>query len=440
MFFKVTLFRAWFPALPFIGYWMITFLLYEFGPIINPQLNAFTYFYFFLSMTLFVLGYKKSLNFQRCFPIELSNDWLKVINGYSRRWLRFLAPVAFMGALGFPLDRIMSGAGSFSKTLYETQYVREDQIPTTFLTTLSVIPYSFAFIVIALYFYCHMMRWKVSRFSSFCFWGILGMLCLNAFLSTNRGNFFWVVMYLLFWLYFVQGESLTSWTVIRKHRTLKYVILGLFVFVFIYSFFIAKNRSSSLYLQYEAQIYFHDDRYGLFNSQIDSKTLAAGLQLFTYGTHQYEFIDAFLMKADPFAFRPSMLLGGRLLSQVERVVPGYVPGAVAVGREWVRSAGLPPFAWPSVFGWALVIFGYVGAPLFFLLLGWLYGSSVGHFLRHLDAASLILILCMYAALNMSFNWIGGDFTNNMGYIVGLSLLCSARRKLRSVSFHQRLAA
>lgn len=433
-FFKVTWFRAWFPALPFLAYWLLTFLLYEYGPLINPSLSLTTYFYLFVCMLLFLFGYMRGLKFRKTILIEPHPENVILVNNYVRKLMRFLLPLSFLGTLGFVIDRIISGAGSFAKTIYETQYVRTDELSTTFLTTISVLPYSFSLIAITLYFYCYAMHWRISRISSICFWGIIVALCLNAFLSANRGNIFWILIYILFWFYFVQGESSSRLLRDRAYRYLRIVLLFFLVLFVSYSFFISRNRNTELFLNYEAQRYSMIDRYGLFATNIDPLNLAAGLQLATYGTHQYEFIDVFVMNSEPFAFHPSMLAGGRILDQIKRFDSEYVPEASEVAKEWISLAGLPPFAWPSIFGWLLVLFGYIGAPTFMLILGLVYSSFVGHFLRHFDAASLILIFCMFAALNMSFNWIGGDFTNNMGYLVGSFLLIKTRKKLKAYGF------
>jgi oligosaccharide repeat unit polymerase len=421
-FWQITRLRIWFPAMPFILYWVGTFLLYHFGPLVNRPLEWSTHAYLFIAFTGFVAAYRFGVGpVGRRAPPDRA--LLVRSQGPALRLLHVFVLLGALGCLGFVADRLMSGAGSVAKTINETEFVREEYAETTtLLTTLSVIPYSFSLAGLALYFYACALRCKLSGITHGCALGGLILLCFNAFLSASRGNFFWVLTYIAFYFLFVKGESLRALAVRQRYLWHRVVVVS-FAFVMVsHIVFIAIMRNNEQYLTNQARVWAMESRYGLDEIDIDPRTLGALLQLSAYGTHEFEFIDAFLARAEPLAFQPAFLLGPRVLAQINRVDPNYTPETVRIALEWTSNASLPLSAWPSVFGWLLVMFGYIGAPLFMILLGWVFGRMVGHFLTQFDPASVILAFCMFSALNMSFSWIGGDFPHNAGYLIGILLL------------------
>jgi oligosaccharide repeat unit polymerase len=433
-FFRITGLRIWFPVLPFIGYWVSTFLLYHFGPLVNPPLDGATYIYLAVGFTAFVVAYRVGVgDVGRRAPPDLSRLIRNEVP--ALRMLQVFVFLGMLGCLGFVVDRIMSGAGSVTKTLHETEFVRGEYAEgTTLLTTFSVIPYSFSLVGLAMYFYACALRCKLSNITHGCVAVLFFLLCFNSFLSVSRGNFFWVLTYFAFHFLFVKGENLRAIALQQKYWWHRAAIASFVCASISYIFFIAAMRNNEQVLEGQTMAWMREVRYGIDELDIDPRNLGALLQLTTYGTHQYGYVDAFLFRAKPLDFQPAFLLGQRLLNQINRIEPDYIPETYEIAQQWIANAGLMESAWPSVFGWLLVMFGYLGAPLFLLFLGWVIGRTVRHFLIHFDAASMIIIFCMSSALNMSFSWIGGDFPHNVGYLIGVVFLLCRQRPGQATAF------
>ncbi|HOQ59347.1 MAG TPA: hypothetical protein PKZ08_01875 [Vicinamibacterales bacterium] len=417
-------FQRWFPVLPFFAYWIGTLLLFEFGPLVNDPLHAETYVYLLTGLACFAAAYAAGLAGRR---------WLRPVQtlreaALAYAWLRWTAPAALLGAAGLVLDRLLSGAGSFSRTLTETQYVREEfGWNTTWITTLSVAPYCLSLVSLAAYFVSERHR-RLPGYIHAMIIAQVALLAYNAFLSANRGVFFWLLTYWLFHLFFVRGFGVRTFLTARALRVPRLAFIAVLAVSLSYIYFIARYRSSEMYLTYLVSTEGTSLRYSL--PDIDTPALGALISLMQYGTHEYGFIDAFLERADPVAFNPGYLLGSRVLDQVRRVVPGYETQGEIVAGRWISDAGLAPWAWPSVFGWLLALFGYLGAPLFLAGLGFTYGRLAREYLWSGSFGSLVIVFSLYTALNMSFNWIGGDLQQNTGYLVGLGLLLWRRQAPR----------
>ena len=413
--------QEWFPALPLLIYWTGTLLLYEYGPVINSPLRAQTYAYILGGLACFGFSYAAGLGGRR--PGSPRFQQREV--AFAETWLRWTAPLALFGSAGLVADRLLSGAGSLSRTLAETEYVREEFVAnTTWLTTISVAPYTLSLVSIAAYFVC-LKHHRVSRSLNLMILAQMALLAYNAILSVNRGVLLWLLTYWIFYLFFVQGTSVRAFLVSRAYRATR-IALVLFVVASVgYMFFIARYRNSEMYLRYLASTEVVDERYGL--ADIDAPAAGALISLVGYGTHEFVFIDAFLERAEPLAFFPGFLVGSRVLDQIRRFDPEFETQAEITGRLWINDAGLPPFAWPSVFGWLLAMFGYVGAPVFLALLGFVYGRLVRTYVVSRTFGAMVLVFCLYTALNMSYNWIGGDLPQNVGYIVGAALLVWRQR-------------
>ena len=409
-------FQAWFPAVPFLFYWIATLLLYQFGPIVNDELRPQTLVFVIGGLTCFALGYGSGVRGRR--PAAAASVARETALAYS--WLRWAAPAALLGIAGLVADRLLSGAGSPGLTLMETQYVREEFAwNTTWITTLSVVPYCFSLVSLTAYFLC-LRRRPLPRAMHAMIFAQLALHAFNTFLSANRGNFYWLPTYWLFYIFLVRGSSIRAFLFSRALRVTRLAFIGLLVIAVSYIYFIARHRNSEGYLTYLANTNAQSLRYDL--PDIDTPTLGALINLMQYGTHQYGFIDAFLERADPLAFNPVSLLGGRVLDQIRKVVPDYEPQERIIADQWISEAGLPPWAWPSVFGWLLAMFGYVGAAAFLALLGFAGGWLARTYLSTGSFAVLLLLFCLYTALNLSYLWIGGDLQQNTGYVVGLGLL------------------
>lgn len=411
-----TTFQAWFPAAPFFFYWIATLLLYQFGPIVNDELRPQTFVYVIGGLICFTLGYGGGVRGRR--PAAPATVAREAALAYS--WLRWAAPAALLGIGGLVADRLLSGAGSPVLTLTETQYVRDEFAwNTTWITTLSVAPYSFSLVSLTAYFLCLRHR-RLPRVMHALVFAQLALHAFNTFLSANRGNFYWLPTYWLFYIFFVRGTSVREFLFSRALRVTRLAFIGLLVIAMAYIYFIARHRNSEGYLAYLVNANTQSLRYGL--PDMETQTLGALINLMQYGTHQYGFIDAFLERADPLAFNPASLMGGRMLDQIRKVVPDFEPQETILADQWITEAGLPPWAWPSVFGWLLAMFGYLGAVAFLALLGFAGGRLARTYLATGSFAVLLLLFCLYTALNLSYLWIGGDLQQNAGYVIGLGLL------------------
>jgi hypothetical protein len=64
--------------------------------------------------------------------------------------------------------------------------------------------------------------------------------------------------------------------------------------------------------------------------------------------------------------------------------------------------------------------------VFLGVLGFLNGRLVRAYLLEGSLGALVIGFALYAALNMSFSWIGGDFSHNCAYVVGVWMLFTER--------------
>ena len=419
---RITTFRAWFPTIPFISYWVTSLLFYEFGPLVNPRLRPQTYLYLAVSLAVFLVGYHLALHRKR-------ESNVLVLRGEIRRavrWVQWTSVFALIGELGLVADRLLSGAGSISRSLYETEYVRTEFVRnTTWLTTISVLPYALSLISIAGYFYCLGTRQRVSRWVHAVIFLQMALDVLNAFLSVNRGPVYYLLTYWLICCFFAMGISVRDAVWSARYRLARLGFVLFLVLACTYIYFIARNRNSGEYLEAMANNVTTTGRYDFLRTR--DRDFGALMSLVFYGTHEFEFIDAFVERADWVSFHPTFLVGGRFIDQIQRAYPNFTPKEWEIAADWVADAGLPPSAWPSVFGWPLVMFGSLGAIVFFFGLGSLFGGMTGRYLARGEFGALVGVFCLYAALNMSFNWIGGDFTHNAGYLAAIWLIATAER-------------
>ena len=428
-FFKVTMFRLWFPIIPFLFFWIASFATYHVGPIIYPSLHFSTYIYLLSSFFLFIIGYRVGL---RRINKNKSVSYAQVNrnNIFIVSKLRYFSFFGFIGTLGFVVDKLITGAGSIDRTLNHTGEIRTDIIAITPLTTFSVLPYSFLLIALAVYFYALGMKWKVSKYTHFFIFGSMFLLAFNSFLSVNRGSFFWILTYAAFYIFFIKSESVKGLLWKRQYKKIRKILLIFLTISLMYFAFIAKNRNLDDGLYYLTQSYIPVDRYDLLENSDDPDKLASYFLLSSYASGGFRYIDSFLQLSEPLYFNPIWLIGGRTLDQYRRIAPDFVSGAVELNLEWRAQSGLSYFGWPTIFGWNIAMFGYFGAVIFTYFLGFTFGRVVSNFIYRFDVGSLIIIFGLYGAFNMSFNWIGGDLTHNLCYLYGLFLILAPRKTLR----------
>lgn len=413
--------RLWLPVLPFLLFWALAFVAYQFGPIINIDLSWQTYVYLLCAYGGVILGYRLALGRTRVLQATPGQEERK-----RARWLlEWTAPLSALGTAGLVLDRLLSGAGSVERTLFETQTVREvENQATTVLTTVSVAPYSFWLVTLACYFYCRVAGVRIGKVTASLVYLQLALVAFNAFLSANRGVYFWISTYWLFFILFLYPGGLKEFR--RRATSREKIALCAFVALgVIYSAFIARRRNSEEYLQSLAQEARRSTRVEL--AAYEDEAVGTFTALLVYGTHQFSYIDAFVARAEPLAFRPEPLVGGRLLDQLRRFDNSLGRESEIVFTGWIRSAGLSEWGWASVWGYSLPMFGWLGSIAFFFALGHTFGLGVRRYIERAEIGLAVLLFSFYAALNMSFNWIGGDTTHNLGYVVGVLLLMTRKR-------------
>lgn len=430
-FFRWTWFRAWFPVLFFLAYWINSYLQYHFGLLIREKLALETYVYLWSSMLLFVIGYAQGLGRQHIEKIMVPSE------GYAQnirifKKLNWLLWITFIGVVGLVADRLLSGAGSIEKTIHETAYVRQEFVEnTTLFTTISMAVYSFSFVAYAAYFLAVAVGFRVKRSSHLLVYGSFLLLCFVSFLSVNRGNFFSIVTYILFFVIYVKGSRLKELLFSNQYQVLRLIGICFIATALVYFFFISRYRSTEDGLVSTASYYRDIDRYGVYRLNFDEHNVTAFLLTYTYMSEGYQYIDAFLKHAPAFAFRPSMLVGSRVMRQVWRFFPDdHVKelSAVIVGNQWRRDDGLSVYGWPTVWGWNLSMFGYVGGPLFMFLYGWWLGFCSGQFLKYAKMGALLISFANYSILMNSYNSLGGDIPHQVAIAVGVWLLLSDKTR------------
>jgi hypothetical protein len=432
-FFRWRTFRAWFPVILFVAYWLNSYLNYHFGFLVSEPLQVKTHIYLWSSMLLFGFGYTLGLGKPKrvlvrdCPQVWAMNKELLVI-------LKLLLVIVFIGTSGMIADRILSGAGSIQQTLEETEFVRAEFMSgTTLMTTLSMALFMFEFIALALYFLAVATEYKIPKHCHILVYGTFALLCFNSFLSTNRGNFFAVVTYVLFMLFYVQGARIREIMLARRYFVLRIGGMAFVVLALFYFFWISRHRSSSDWLESMETYNFSDrDRYGLYQMEFAANDVSSFLLTYSYACEGYQYIDLFVTKADPFYFSPLLLIGNRTIRQITRFMPKGIRdrkfSAVERGNSWRESAGLSSYGWPTVWGWNLAAFGYVGAVIFMFLYGWWLGYCSGQFLRFANAGALMICFANYSILMNSYNSLGGDIPHQLAIFTGTYILITSQRK------------
>jgi hypothetical protein len=429
--FYVTRFRAWMPALSFLGFWTVSFLMYLWGPLVNPKLNIGTWVYLIASLGLFALAYHIGLGrleygLKPAVPAPSSQ------NRFSARWVNTLVVIGFIGIAGLALDRMLFAGASIEKTLTDTESVRaETAMGNTLLTTISMIPYCFSAIAMVLYFYGLALKWRLAIYTHLLLFGMLGLMCFNAFLGANRGQFYCVLIYVLQLMFFVKGDRPLAVAFSKAYRGIRLLLLLFVVLSVSYFVFIAKHRNEQSYLNYLYKDYSERDRYGLVSRANDPDSISGMFHVMEYGTGTLPTVDQFVLRAPPFAFDPIPLLGGRTLDQVRKIIPDYESKSGLLGRQWRMESGIDLSSWPSMFGWNLAQCGYVGAVLFMGALGWFFARTARHYLIYFDAGSAILNFAIFCMLSTTFNSFGGDIPHTVAFAAGLYLFVSSPKLVRA---------
>ncbi len=434
-FFRWRAFRAWFPVFLFVTYWLNSYLNYHFGFLVREPLQAQTHIFLWSSMLLFVYGYALGLGKPKRMLVR---DNLRVwaINKELLVHLKWLLWITFIGAAGMIVDRVLSGSGSIQQTLEETEFVREEFMGgTTLLTTICMALFLVQFVALSAYFLAGATGFKMPRYCGVLVYGVFALLCFNSFLSTNRGNFFAVLTYVFFMIFYVEGSTIKEFIVRRKYFYLRVAGVVFTTLALIYFFWVSRNRSSEDWLEHIAQYSYRDkDRYGLYQMNLEDNDVSAFLLTYSYVSEGYQYIDLFITQADAFHFSPLILVGNRTVRQFTRFLPKSIRDkkftAVERGNYWRQSAGLSLYGWPTVWGWNLAAFGYVGGVIFMFLYGIWLGYCSGQFLRYANAGALMVCFANYSILMHSFNSLGGDVMHQFAIFVGVLILITHQKKHR----------
>jgi oligosaccharide repeat unit polymerase len=409
----------WFPVLPFLAYWIIAYLILNFGPFITPELSFFTHVYVVLYILIFAISYRLGLKIWKFsdHPCDEIDDKLA---------LKILSKVGLLSLIGtilFVYDRITAGAGSFDAVQNELSKVRGDSAERiTFLTTLAVIPQSFRMVAFATYFYCMLRRLSVSINIHLTFFLMIMLELTNMVLSANRGSLFWIISYGLFFVIFCLKINIFSDFFSLKYLKIRFFILTLILVSYLYFLWVAENRVVSATAEYLGRQAFDLLKDPTGYSSDDYSTLGAKHQFFYYLTHGFEYTDAILKNAAIINFDFISPLGIRVESQISRIIPEYVFPAKINILAWVLKEGLSTSGWPTIFGASLAYFGILGSLIFVIFLGYICGFVMRKWLKSSRLGWLILILLIFSSLNMSFDWIIRDFEQFVALVFGVFLV------------------
>lgn len=429
-FFKNGNFRAWIPVFFFIAYWLNSYFHYQFGLLIRDPLRVQTHLYLVINLIVFIIMYRAGLgdNYRSCVVQRNEDVWR--LNSRFFRYIPLLCVIVFISWCAMIADRFITGAGSITKTLEETAWVREEMVLSP-LTTFSMLFNIWQVVYLALYFLALASRFPIKRWVHILTWGVFLLMCFNAFLSANRGAFFTVVQYMVFLLLYVKGESIKNVLFKNSYLVIRIVVVLFCVVALSYFQFISRHRGDEGGLRAYSYDQKERDRYGLFKSNTDELDMAAFFVTYSYMSEGYQYIDLFLRHAPPFYFYPFDLLGERVMRQFRRVFP-QIPEdlkCIQIGNGWRRSAGFNLYGWPTIWGWNLCMFGYIGSVIFIGLLAWWIGWCSKMFLRYKDVSYLIICLAWYLNLMVSFNNIWGDVHHHLAFLLGFILILGAKRRV-----------
>lgn len=412
-------FINWFPVLPFILYWIFSFIAYEFGPFINPSLSNYTYLYFFSMFGLFIIMYWIGINTRRMVLVKPSS----IVSSLPLKILNISIQCVFIGTLLLVVDRIWSGAGSFDLVVNEMSKIRSLYADnTTWITTIAVLPQSLRTIAFAAYFYCLTNGTLIKRKIHILMLGIILLDIINMMLTASRGILFWNTTYLFFYLVFCKRLSLLRIVFSTKYKSAKLIFIIAMILTFSYFYFVARNRTIESVLEFSGRNVSYSLKYPSLFEKYDYATIGASEQLFSYITHEFRYFDVILKNAEIFNFDPLTAMGIWVSVQITRLFPDYEPSAKVVALQWLVDDGLSPAGWPSIFGWPLTMFGVIGSILFFPLLGLACGLCVANYLKTNKFGWFLLVFVVYNSLNISFDWILRDPEQYVAIILAFALI------------------
>ncbi len=416
----------WFPVLPFLAYWSIAYIAFNFGPFNTPTLRVETHIYIVLYMAIFALTYRLGLK-------KTSNKPIRVFSGVDDalaiKLLKWASWLAFVGTLIFIYDRLASGAGDLEAVQNELFNIREDYAgKVTFLTTLAVIPQSFRIVAIAAYFYCNLRKLQIQKTVHLLIFSTIFLELVNMVLSANRGSVFWIISYAIFYVIFCARVNLVSAIFSLRYIFIKFLMLVCLLIAYSYSLWVAENRvvsSTAEYLGLEAFSLLKEPNAYRFES---FSALGAEYHLYFYLTHGFQYVDAILKHAPVFNFDLISALGIRVEAQISRFISGYAHPAKTDILRWLSSESLNLSGWAAIFGASLAYFGVFISLLFSGSIGYLSGYSVRRWIQTFDLGWLIIVLLIFSSFSKSFDWIVRDFDQFTALAFGIFLVNKKKRK------------
>lgn len=420
----------WFPVLPFLAYWIVAYIAFNFGPFVTPVLDVSTHIYIVLYMVVFAIAYRLGLRVisHSVRPCSGIDDELAIKLLKRTSWLTFI------GTLIFIYDRLSSGAGSFSAVQNELSNVRDDYAGrVTILTTLAVIPQSFRIVTFAAYFYGNWRKLNIPKIVHLLIFLTILLELINMVLSANRGSLFWILSYVIFYFIFCVRINIFAVLFSLKNIWVRFFLFACFVIAYSYFTWVAENRvvsSTAEYLGGEAFSLLKESKNYSFKSY---SALGAEYHLFYYLTHGFQYVDAILKHASVLNFDLISPLGIRFEAQLSRFISGYVHPAKYDILRWLKLEGLSQSGWATIFGASLAYFGVIGSLCFSAFIGYFSGYSVRRWIRSFRLGWLIMVFLIFSSLNMSFDWIVRDFDQYVAFIMGLYLIKKAGVRRLSVS-------
>jgi hypothetical protein len=202
-------------------YWAIAFLTYYLGPVSFQGLTTGGLVFVVACLSVFIISYVISLNVRS--EVVLF-DWSGSVVFY--KLFKFSAVMAVIGSGLMILDRLINGAASFDVIVNEMYRVREEYSKnTSLLTTVSVVPYSFKWVLFSCLFFALKERIKIRKFFIFSVLFVVASDLLNMFFSANRGAIYEYFFYIIFYFIFVRRYSALRFFSLNRYTLLLFVLI-----------------------------------------------------------------------------------------------------------------------------------------------------------------------------------------------------------------------
>jgi oligosaccharide repeat unit polymerase len=414
----------WFPALPFLAYWLAAYFQFNFGKYVTPSISLETHFFVISYFLIFTFFYKIGIRYRR----EPKFNYAGTDDKIALKILKISSWLLFIGTLLYVYDRLSSGAGSFDIVQNELSSVRGGMSDeTTLITTIAVIPQSFKLVAIASYFFSIERNLRIPKYVHIILISTVMLEIVNMILSANRGALFWIISYVFFYLIYIKRRNILSDIFSNKYLIAKILLICTIFAAYTYFVWVAENRvvaATADYLGRQAYFLLKDpDNI----TEINYSRFGGEYQIFYYLTHGFNYTDAILKHAPIINFDFLSPLGIRIEFQLQRFNSEYQFPAKIDLFKWMTASGLSTSGWASIFGASLAYFGIIGSLIFSAIVGYFSGYSSRRWLKTRSLGWLIIVLLVFSSLNMSFDWILKDFDQFMAIIIGVTLILKRKK-------------